>query len=67
MNTPNHAPENWIKSSYSQGQGECVEVAIKPGEVLARDSKNPNGPTLGFTPAGWDGFLRGLEADDFRP
>lgn len=67
MNTPNPGPDAWFKSSYSQAQGECVEVAFRPQTVAARDSKNPDGPRLEFTPAGWDGFLRGLDAGDFRP
>ncbi|MFJ4407017.1 DUF397 domain-containing protein [Streptomyces sp. NPDC088910] len=42
------------KSSYSgpdpAGQ-ECVEVAVNvPGTVRVRDSKNPEGPALAFTP-----------------
>ena len=67
MNTPNRAPDAWFKSSYSQTQGECVEVAFRTQAVAARDSKNPNGPVLVFTEDGWDGFLRGLDAGDFNP
>ena len=33
----------WRKSSFSGGDGQCVEVA-QSGAV--RDSKNPAGPTL---------------------
>jgi hypothetical protein len=35
----------WHKSSHSTGGGQnCVEVAVIPGSVAIRDSKNPNGP-----------------------
>jgi hypothetical protein len=34
----------WRKSSYSSGNGACVEIR---GDLTAvRDSKNPSGPTL---------------------
>ncbi|MCF3177481.1 DUF397 domain-containing protein [Streptomyces sioyaensis] len=49
---------NWAKSSYSTDEGaQCVEVATTPGNVLIRDSKNPDGPRLAFAPATWAGFL----------
>jgi len=36
---------NWRKSSYSSGGGQgCVEVALAPGAVAIRDSKDPDGP-----------------------
>jgi Domain of unknown function (DUF397) len=35
----------WHKSSRSSGGGQgCVEVAVIPGAVAIRDSKNPDGP-----------------------
>jgi hypothetical protein len=44
----------WRKSSYS-GQGNtCVEVARNiSGTVAVRDSKDPSGPVLRFTPDEW--------------
>ncbi|MBO3676637.1 DUF397 domain-containing protein [Streptomyces sp. NEAU-YJ-81] len=45
------------KSSYSNGTQECVEVATNvPGTVAIRDSNNPGGPILRFTPAAWADF-----------
>lgn len=49
----------WFKSSYnSSGDGnDCVEVAMSPGAVLVRDSKNSQGPRLTLAPAAWADFL----------
>ncbi|MFI2188918.1 DUF397 domain-containing protein [Streptomyces sioyaensis] len=48
----------WIKSSYSSSDGpECVEVATASDTILIRDSKNPDGPRLTFTPTTWADFL----------
>jgi hypothetical protein len=48
----------WRKASYSGGNGgECVEVATADTEVAVRDSKNPNGPKLSFTPSAWRSFV----------
>ncbi len=54
----------WRKSSWSSGDGgTCVEVASNlPGVVAVRDSKNPDGPALVFTPTQWHAFLRGMKA-----
>lgn len=57
----------WRKSSYSGGNGGgCVEVARNlPGLVAVRDSKDPEGPALTISPAGWDAFLEGIKQGDF--
>lgn len=48
------------KSSHSNPFDECVEVAINlPGAVAIRDSKDPDGPIIRFTPAAWADFLVG--------
>ena len=50
---------NWRKATYSgDNGGACVEVAGTPGALVAvRDSKDPVGPTLSFTPPAWRSFL----------
>jgi len=51
----------WIKSSRTYGNGNCVEVAARSGDhVNVRDSKNPDGAMLRFTPEEWTAFLAGL-------
>ncbi|MFB4306464.1 DUF397 domain-containing protein [Actinomadura sp. GTD37] len=46
----------WQKSSHSADEGECVEVAASQAMVLARDSKDPGGPVLGFGAGAWGIF-----------
>ncbi|WP_329590942.1 DUF397 domain-containing protein [Streptomyces sp. NBC_01005] len=49
------------KSSYSEPNGECVEVARNISHTVAvRDSKRPDGPLLVLAPAAWDTFTAGL-------
>mgnify|MGYP003946151577 CR=1 FL=1 len=70
MITPDDlANASFVKSSHSSGEGQCVEVARVRHRraVVTRDSKSPSGPVLVFPEDGWDGFLRGLDAGDFRP
>ena len=43
----------WRKSSYSDQVGQCCEVAMDVGEVLVRDSKQPDGSVLAFSLDAW--------------
>lgn len=57
---------SWIKSSLSFSNGNCVEVASLPdGGVGMRDSKDPDGPVLKFTPGEWHAFLGGAKGGEF--
>ena len=49
----------WFKSSYSSGNdgNSCVELAITPGTVHVRDSKNIGGPQLALAPEAWADFV----------
>ena len=57
---------DWRTSSYSgTNGGNCVEVARNlPGVVVVRDSKNPAGPALIFTPGDWHTFTAGLRSGE---
>lgn len=56
----------WRKSSYSSGQGNCVEVrASEPGIVAVRDSKDKTGPALSFGPEEWATFTEGIKHGEF--
>ncbi|WP_374191407.1 DUF397 domain-containing protein [Planomonospora sp. ID82291] len=77
MSTVDPSRVMWRKSSLSTG-GDCVEVAVVPGDpalaahkadvdelYLVRDSKDPHGPALAFTPSEWDAFVGGVKAGEF--
>ena len=49
---------SWHKSTYSSNEGpDCVEVAECPAAIHVRDSKDPEGPHLTFSPTEWTAFL----------
>jgi hypothetical protein len=64
----------WRKSTYSTNGGDCVEIAVSPGGehwaartsstqalCMVRDSKDPGGPRLYFTPNTWTTFTRRMK------
>ncbi|GHI07935.1 DUF397 domain-containing protein [Streptomyces cellostaticus] len=52
------------KSSYSNPDRECVEIATNiPTTVAIRDSKHPTGPSLHVTPSTWRAFQESLASD----
>jgi hypothetical protein len=60
---------NWVKSSYSAQNGNCVEAAVlSDGNVGVRDSKNkaPGCPVLVFSRGEWRSFLETLRTGEFH-
>ena len=52
----------WLRSSYSTGANNCVETARpaagpSAGLLAVRDSKDPVGPALLFSPDAWARFV----------
>jgi hypothetical protein len=50
----------------------AIEVAVSAGSkegsdhvITLRDPKNPDGPTLVFTPAEWEAFVAGVRDGEF--
>ncbi|MFD0367721.1 DUF397 domain-containing protein [Streptomyces sp. NPDC059071] len=55
--------DSWTKSSYSGGNGACVEVKSPVVNAIAvRDSKAPEGPSLSFGPGTWNTFVGEVSA-----
>jgi hypothetical protein len=55
----------WVKSQSSTYNGACVEVASAVGNIAIRDSKDPNGPILVYTPSEFRAFLDGARNGEF--
>lgn len=56
----------WIKSTYSNPSGNCVELAKLPGgEIALRNSRDPEGPALVYTRDEISMFLFGAKDGEF--
>ncbi|MFE6979292.1 DUF397 domain-containing protein [Streptomyces sp. NPDC057682] len=61
LRAPDLATAHWMKSSYSAGENDCVEIAILPGGARAvRDSKHPEREPLCSTASAWAAFVQGV-------
>ncbi|MFJ2607542.1 DUF397 domain-containing protein [Streptomyces sp. NPDC091279] len=55
--------DTWTKSSYSTGNGACVEVKSPVVAAMAvRDSKVTDGPELAFPADTWNTFVSSVKA-----
>jgi len=64
MSTTELSGAQWRKSSYSNGQANCVEVAGLGGEypvAAVRDSKKPDGASLAFSKEAWQRFTEAVK------
>ncbi|MFF7995768.1 DUF397 domain-containing protein [Kitasatospora xanthocidica] len=60
------ATASWMKSTYSQQGGNCLEVARGFCELMpVRDSKDPNGPALVFPAEAWASFVAAVRSGEF--
>lgn len=55
----------WCKAQQSTNNGQCVEIASTAGKIAIRDSKDPDGPILVYTPAEFSAFLAGARNGEF--
>ncbi|MEV3874483.1 DUF397 domain-containing protein [Streptomyces sp. NPDC049906] len=55
----------WRTSSYSSGNGQCVEIAVLTEVVAMRDSKRPSGPILRFTNEEFSTFVTAARHGQF--
>jgi hypothetical protein len=56
----------WMKSRRSGAQGNCVELArLADGAVAMRNSRDPEGPALLFTPAEITAMFAGVREGEF--
>ncbi|MGH3764466.1 MAG: DUF397 domain-containing protein [Pseudonocardiaceae bacterium] len=66
MSTIDLSSAAWRKSSRSNGQSNCVEVAdLDGGHRAVRDSKNPTAAALIVPPTAWAGFTAAIRTGEF--
>ncbi|QXE36069.1 DUF397 domain-containing protein [Streptomyces sp. GMY02] len=69
MTTTTTTELRWVKSSYSNNGGTCVEwapaYASATGVVPVRDSKDPSGPVLNLPADAFASFVAGVKAGEF--
>ena len=66
LTTRPETPLTWRKSSVSNHQGNCVEVAVlADGGVAVRNSRFPDGPRITYTRAEMSAFVQGVRAGEF--
>lgn len=65
MYPPSLATATWRKSSYSDHNGACVEIAIAYQLVGVRDSKNARAEHLTLSTAAWKGLVSAVRNQKF--
>lgn len=67
MTDSEQADLTWHKSTASNVNGACVEVAFADNSVLVRNSRDPLVSVLSFTYQEWAAFLKGVNNGEFTP
>lgn len=55
----------WRKSTRTSTNGACVEARLDGDHVEVRDTKDRQGPSLHFSPAGWTALVHGIRAGKY--
>lgn len=71
--TAEHGFTEWRVTRLCPNNATCVEVSWwrkpeqpdEPGMIVVRDSTDPDGPVLEFSPDEWDAFIGGVKAGEF--
>lgn len=58
-------PAQWRKSSRSAAGNACIEITGQGGRQAVRDSKDPAGPVLRFSPTQWGAFTAAISRGQF--
>jgi hypothetical protein len=63
MSTPQPRFHGFRKSTFSNGEANCVEIGIGEGELGVQDSKQKGaGPVLAFHGHEWTAFVADVKA-----
>jgi hypothetical protein len=58
---------DWRKARRSANNGACVELAPAAEQILVRDSKDKNGPIIGYSQYSWRLFVASAKTGHFDP
>jgi predicted secreted Zn-dependent protease len=62
--TLGHNSLTWLTALSCNG-GACVQVATDQNSILIRNSRQPDGPLVEYTPEEWHEFVSGVKKGDF--
>ncbi len=67
MTSSNPATQDELRWRVARSceSGACVRIAFSQGMIMVGDSKNPAGPTLRYTGAGWKNFITAIKNGGF--
>ncbi|TDD49609.1 DUF397 domain-containing protein [Saccharopolyspora elongata] len=66
MSTAELAGARWITSSYSGGNGNCVEVAVGVERIGVRDTKDRAGGALIVSVLQWRSFIAAVKSAHYE-